>query len=429
MKILRNNQGLALFAVIFVMAFFLLFVTGSLVFSQRELKKTSNHKLATQAVEMADGGLQHALALIPWVWDFDPLLNCGASPCTIVSSSYPSIGFNYTVTAKNDPPEAVPIDDTNNTIVLTSTATGPNGTTKVVEAYASRSVAPFAPPAAFYVKAASASPQVDSSYASANGFFDINENTHIIGSDTNPGNLSDPSDDTSGPKTPIWGMAATSNTITDALKQEYAGVSNLHDVLGVGAEPSISAVSDVLDVDKIAANFFDHPAAVKFLDGLNIDSLDCPSAIPDPSPNPVSCDDNGPASQITLGTSSTPQIVYIKDNAGSNTVINGNVTGYGVVVFEGRTTIRGSFKYYGLVVHKRSDAGHYLSIEDNAWIYGGVLLGSHDEDGTGPEGPSVRFGIKDYVRIFYSSQALTMVDNNWGPLLPRPARIFAWLDK
>ncbi len=70
--------------VIFVMAFFLLFVTGGLIFSQMELKKSSNLKLATQAVETADAGLQHALAttVIPWGWNFNGQLNC-ATPTAV----------------------------------------------------------------------------------------------------------------------------------------------------------------------------------------------------------------------------------------------------------------------------------------------------------------------------------------------------------
>jgi len=40
-KMLKDNRGLTLFMVIFVVAFFLLFVTGGLVFSRLELKKIS----------------------------------------------------------------------------------------------------------------------------------------------------------------------------------------------------------------------------------------------------------------------------------------------------------------------------------------------------------------------------------------------------
>ena len=103
------------------------------------------------------------------------------------------------------------------------------------------------------------------------------------------------------------------------------------------------------------------------------------------------------------------------------------MTGYGVLVLRGRTTIKGSFQFYGLIVHQRTDSLDYISFEDDAKVYGAILLGSFDE-GDG-KGKKARFGLKDNIRIYYSSQGLNMVDNNWGSLLPKPPRVFAWLDK
>jgi hypothetical protein len=41
----------------------------------------------------------------------------------------------------------------------------------------------------------------------------------------------------------------------------------------------------------------------------------------------------------------------------------------------------------------------------------------------------VKFRIEDYGRLYYSSEALDMVESNWGSLLPKPPRVVAWLDK
>jgi len=90
-------------------------------------------------------------------------------------------------------------------------------------------------------------------------------------------------------------------------------------------------------------------------------------------------------------------------------------------VVEGRTTIGGNFNFNGLVIHKKSDSTHYISFEDSAWVYGGVLFGSYNGN--------VRFTVEDYSRIKYSSLAIDMVNNNFGALFPRPARVFAWQDK
>lgn len=405
--------------VIFVMAFFLLFITGSLVFSQLELKKASNLKFAVQAVEVADAGLQHGLTLIPWVWDFNAQLSCGTPPCTLASNvAFPSgSGFSYTVTAQNDPRDTVPpgsaTNDTNSTIVLTSQSSGPSNSKKVVEAYVKRSVAPFTPPAALYINAASATPQADWSNPSANGFFDLDNHTVITGNDTN-------TDNTAGPKGSLWGMTATSSAVTNALTNEYTGTYStgytgmqLHDVLGIGSEPSIATVSDVLDVDKIATNFYNQSGAVKYMNGLQTDSTTCPT------PTPPACQ---------LGTSAAPQITYIKESYDTDlTILKGYVIGYGVLVLEGRPIIGDNFQFYGLVVHKRPNASSYITFEDSAKIYGSLLLGSYDE-GDG-QGKKARFGVKDFVQLYYSSQALATVDTNWGTLLPKPPRVFAWLDK
>lgn len=414
LRTLRRSEGLTLFMVIFVMAFFLLFVTGSLVFSQLELKKANNLKLATQAVEVADAGLQHALASIPWVWNFSAQLSCATPPCTLASnSSFPSgSGFSYTVTAQNDLSDSGGAgSDTNNIIVLASQSSGPNSTTKIVQAYVRRSSSPFTPPAALYINGASATPQADSSDSAANGFFDRNDNIRIIGNDTNM-------DNTAGPTSSLWGVATTKNSVTTSLVTEYTSQYStgftgiqLHDILGIGAEPSIATAGDILDLDKTAGNFVNQSNTVKYLYGLRTDSTSCPSTTP-----------------CQLGTSLAPQITYIKETYDTDmSSLKGYVTGYGVLVLEGRPIIGENFKFYGLIVHKRANGSSYVSFEDDALVYGAILLGAFDEnDG---KGPKVRFGVKDRVRIFYSSQALAPVDNNWASLLPKPPRIFAWVDK
>lgn len=393
--------------VLFVMAFFLVFVTGGLFFAQVNLKIASNFKLATQTVEVADAGLHHALAVIPWVWDFDSQLNCGTPPCPLIAqTTFPTgSGFSYTVTTKNDPSDAVATDDTNNKIVVTSVAIGPNNSTQTVEAYVRRSVASFTPPAALYINAVSSSPALGSYY------FDDDDSVKITGHDTNANTLTNVNDDTAGSSTSLLAVATTTPSITAALINEYTtaynGISR-HDVIGSGSEPSIGTTDAVIDIDTLAQKFYTAPGAVIYSDGYN--SSSCSSTAP-----------------CKLGTSASPQITYIKDNATSTTNLKSNITGYGVLVLEGRVTIGGDFKYSGLIVSKRSASSHYISIEDNAYVYGALLFGSFDE-GDG-KGKKARFRVEDNVKLHYSSAALSVVESNWGSLLSKPARVFAWLDK
>ena len=419
LKILKRSQGLALFIVIFVMAFFLLFVTGGLIFSQLDLKKAGNFKLATQALEVADAGLQHALANIenPFGWDFDAQLNCGTPPCTIIpQTSFPSgSAFSYTVTAQNDSPDTIspgsPTNDTNNIIVLNSTAYGPSNTKKKVQAYVKRSLVSFIPPGAIYLPASTAAVTFDA----GTGFF-------ITGNDTGYDGLSAPS-----PKPAITGVAPINNTVRDSFKTAL-GSSRYNLVRGSGyiaapiVSPSVITTAKVYDVNQIALNLYNHPSAVKFLDGLKTTSGSCPNPLPQPRPSPDPC---------ILGTDASPQITYIRENSSDHIHLEGYVTGSGVLVLEGKGHIYGDFNFHGLLVavnlgvtggssNTLDDPDPY-SMRNNAKLFGALLVG--------PTGGAQKFDMRNSAKIYYSSQALTMVNNLCGSCLPQPARVFAWLDK
>ena len=405
MKILKNSQGLALFMVIFVMAFFLVFVTAGLFFSGLELKKTANFKLSVQALEVADAGLQHGLAVIPWGSNFNTYLNCGTPPCTVVSStSFPAgSDFSYTVTAQNDPADlsspVSPTNDTNNIILLTSQANGPNGTKKVVQAYVKRSSVGFTPPGALYLPASTASVT-----------FDAGTSFFITGNDTGYDGLSAPS-----PKPAVIGVASINNTVRDSFKTAL-GASRYNLVRGSGyiaspiVSPSVSTTTNVFDVNQIALNFYNHPSAVKYLNGLRTNCLS--------------------TSPCILGTDASPQITYIREGS-DHTHLDGYVTGSGVLVTEGFSHIYGNFEFHGLVIPvplgltggtpSPLDDSAPLSFKNSAKVFGAVLIGATNS----PQS----FNMQNSAKIYYSSAALGAVDSNWGSLLAKPPRVFAWLDQ
>ncbi|MBI2997193.1 MAG: hypothetical protein HYY46_01840, partial [Deltaproteobacteria bacterium] len=324
LKILKRSEGLALFTVLFAMAIILMYISANLFFSGLNLKTSSNVKFSDQGLQVAEAGLHHALTMIPWGKNFNKQIDCPSPPCVLVpNTSFPSTpGFSYTVTAKNDPIDPNPNNDTNNLIILDSTAYGPNGATRKIKAYVGRSNAGFTPPAASYVDASSATPTSDSSNSSSNNFFDYDDSMRISGNDWNAGNLLTTSDDTQGPKAALRGIATTSDSITNALKNQYN--SSIHQVLGLGAQPSIETSGDLLDVKKMADDFSEQAGVVPWTGGLDTDSVICPSSLPQPRPNPDPC---------VLGTSSAPQITYVREPSSTDySTLRGNVTGYGVLV-------------------------------------------------------------------------------------------------
>jgi len=408
-RIVRDSQGLALFMVIFVMAFFLLFITGSLVFSQLELKKTNNTRLVTQALEVADAGLQHALAVIGSGYEFDSQLNCITPPCTVISQTqFPSnFGFSYTVTAKNDDTDiqngGSATNDTNRMIILNSISSGPNGTTKEAQAYVKRSLVSFLPPGAVYLPAGSATITFDT----GSGFF-------ISGNDT--GYNGSPA---SSPAASTIGAATVHNAVRDAFKtalgsSRYSLAQGAGYSSGATITPSVTTTTTVFDVNQIALNFYNYGGTVKYLNGLHTSAASCSSTNP-----------------CILGTDAAPQITYIRESTDKHIHLDGYVTGSGVLVTEGKAHIYGDFNFHGVIVSVSlgvtGGSGNGLddldpfSMRNNAKLFGGLLIG--------PASDSQKFDMRNNAKIYYSSQAMAMVNSLCGTCVPQPPRVFAWLDK
>jgi hypothetical protein len=307
------------------MAGFLPLVTGGLVFSQIELKKAKNAALAVQALESADAGLQHALSwnVIPWAWDFSWLINCPSQPCSILSaSSYLSSVplFTDSVSAINDPADQGGATDTNNVVILQSTALGPNSTKRELQAYVKRSVAGFTPPGALYLPASGAIISFDS------GSLFL-----ISGNDTNYDGAA-----AANAKTSIYGVATLDSPITDLFKSvlgtsRYSRAQWLgYQVQPSGTTPSIFSTTNEFDVNQIAIKFYNHPSAVKHLSGLRLNCL---------SSNPC-----------RLGTDASPQITYICESASGHIHLDGHVYGSGVLVVEGKLPLYGNFDFHGIII-------------------------------------------------------------------------------
>ena len=409
MKILKNSRGLALFMSIVLMAIFLFFLSASFYLVRIDSKITANFKLGTQAIEVADAGLQHALALIATGYDFDGDLDCQPLPlpCKLASNVTfpPNSGFSYTVTVENDLFDiinngATAMDDKNNLVVLTSTANGPSDTKSEIQAYVRRSSVGFTPPAALYAPATTATV----TFPSGNGIFITGDDTAYDGSPA------------SNPRPAIPGIATINDTVNDEFKNKltsirYDLVQGMDYSAGSPIVPSVFNTGGSLDVSQIAQNFQNN-ATVSHLNGLVYTSTDCPSSIP-----------------CTLGTDASPQITYIEE--GLNHIhFDGHVTGSGVLVVKGDAHIYGNFTFHGLIINIQGDFGtgfgfpddpEPFSLKGNAKVFGGVLIGSSNGD--------QRYYMEGNTGVHYSSEALTMANSLCGSCLPQPPRISAWLDK
>src|ERR1043166_7170186 len=148
-SVITNNRGITLVVVLVIMLVLLTLTGASLLMSGITSRTTSNLKTGTTAVQTADAGIRHALALIPAANDFDSLLTgsvtgfpCApSSPCNGTTNKPTLTGtlgsYTYTVVAENNTTVAgeTATNDTDKIVILTSTATGPDGATIEIQAY------------------------------------------------------------------------------------------------------------------------------------------------------------------------------------------------------------------------------------------------------------------------------------------------------
>ena len=423
---LKNNQGIAMVVVIVMMVILLSITGASLLLSGLNLKTASNLRTGGGAIHVADAGVQHALGVIPSGTIFNLFLtgsfmgtgfSCG-TPCD--GTNKPTLtgslsGYTYTVVAENDSDGGGATNDTNQIITLTSTATGSNNSQRKVKAYIGRSGSSWAPPGAIYVPGGSSS---DADFNTSGTFF-------ISGNDTSyaDSNNDGRADSTSaGPNTPIYGVGA----LYDSMVSEF--VSSLSSsertrVQGLGYNsstspitPSVFRSTSSLSVTDLATNFKNQAGAVQYLSGLSRNSTTCPT----PPSDPIS-------SSCVFGTDAAPQITYIKAETGNIRFdTNSTVVGSGVLILDGKANLFGNFEFHGIVISlaqgPRGDESTEdklkLKLKNNARIFGTLLLG--------PTGDDLKFDLKDTSAIYYSSQAISLVNTTWGSVLPQPAKLIAW---
>ncbi|MBI2360364.1 MAG: hypothetical protein HYV04_15935 [Deltaproteobacteria bacterium] len=346
-------------------------------FSSLNLQMSSNLKLSDTALQVADTGIQHALAVIPSGYNFNYTSTTEVVPLT----AHPTLtGFSYRVTAINTAGGVQAI--------LTSTATGPNNSaTKVVTAYVSRGTYGLGATSLPGSTAAATETNFSGTSFSINGT------------------------DQCGAAPAVPGIAVTDSElqteITNNTTSDGGLASNqMNLVTGAGGSPSVSKVAPMEQSVTEMANAY--LCVILTCTGGVPPDVDCTQ----PS-DTVLCGQNYTGE--TWGTSITPQITQIKGNA----QISGNVTGYGVLIVDGALDIAGTFEFHGLVI-ARGDI--QVQIAGNAGIYGSLMLGesvTYD--------PQVELDVRGNATIRYNSCDLAAADG-WVRL-PKLAKLVAWHEK
>ena len=317
-NLLENARGIALTVVIFIVAVLLTLTGTSLLFSGLDLKVTSALKSGTMALQIADSGIQHALAVIPAGTTYPYNSAMEVVPLT----AHPSIaGFSYAVTAANTAG--------NTQAILTSTAIGPNGTKNVVVAYIGRG--------GFGLGATSlpGSPADKTETNFSGTSFSINGN------------------DNCNALAPVPGIVVTDpllvTEITNSTTSDGGLASNqMGNVTGTGTFPSVGVIAPLAQSVSQMADAYLGLSHTNLAGGQNFSGNE------------------------SWGTAGSPRITYINGSA----QISGTIEGYGVLVVDGPLDIAGNFTFHGLVI-ARGDI--QVQVTGNAGIYGSLLIGESDE--------------------------------------------------
>jgi len=397
--ILRNERGFTL-AIVLMMMVVLLSITGAgLLFSSLNLKASANLKGGTVALQAADAGIQHALAAIPAggnfssFWTGTGLTNfpckdsTGTTTGTCNGTTYkPTLtgsinGYSYSVVVENDTTVSgeTATGDVNKIVMLTSTATRPNGSNRKVKAYIGRST--WAPPGTVYLPGASTN---ISEQFNGNGFL-------VSGKDTNQWGAVG-----SGSASPILGIAtsvpASTTEVTSTL-----GSSKYSLVTGLGSNPSVNTAT-TLDVAQLATDLINSNVSV-----LNLQADDY--------------------STLDFGTSATnPKIVHIQGDSHVKCGSGNHPTavGYGVLIVDGNLTTTGLFRWDGIVIVRGTSVSISGGGSGGSTIWG-TLLAKQPASSS-----SMALTIAGSSNVTYSSQAIKLVTDKWPNAFSTNARIIAW---
>lgn len=348
--LLEDSHGMAMIIIVFIVSILLTLTGASLLFSQMELKKTSNYKTGTSAFHTADAGIESAKAEVS-SQSFDTVLagadgnknNTNDNGILNFGSSVAFNGGTYEVrVTDNDDGDGDAWHDTDGKVYITSTGRS-SGSTRVVKILVSRANLNFN--AAVTV--------IDEKCETEQG-----GSATVTGLDYtyNPAQQNNPIR-ASGPD--VHAIARSCTTIEDDLKKP-------NQITGSGVSPDITSDIGSLTLAGVQSTRDDliSRADIVYHGSTTL---------------------NGG----TLGTRNDPKITYVDDTL----EVNGNVSGVGFLIVDKDFEVKGNLTYEGIIlVGICNSCPGRIKGTGNGKVYGAMILAnptsSHDgeaeiEDMTG----------------------------------------------
>jgi hypothetical protein len=338
LSIAKNQEGFLLVASLVLLATLTIMGTTAYLLSSTDIKIGAGFRNSQQAFEVAQAGVERAREILRQAngnqtTGADPTLfnselvhyDLGSVPVASGTSGV----YSYTVMMSNDAGDAGGnTADSNNKVLLTSTATGPNNTKAVVQIAVSLPPPPTSTPVSF-----PSNPGTISLLGNSASFIGGNSNAKAMNGDDQCGAAS------SLPVVAVsaaGSLAGIQNSISNTKPKTYHTKVN-----GV----SVDASTHMSDIAKAMTAGQINSAGYNLNDPASLNSLvNAIQALPDA----VTVADGASSSAVPggMGTAGSQKIVV----ADGDFSLSGGESGFGILVVKGQLTFSGNINFTGIIM-------------------------------------------------------------------------------
>jgi hypothetical protein len=338
LKIVKNQRGFLLVVALVLLATLTILGTTAYLLSSTDIKIGSGFRNSQQVFEVAQAGVERAREILRQVngnqsTGADPTLFNSelvyyASGNVPVTSGTSGI-YSYTVMMSNDAGDAgANTADSNNKVLLTSTATGTNNTKAIVEIAVSLPPPPTSTPMSF-----PSNPGTINLLGNSASFIGGNSNAKAMNGDDQCGAAS------SVPVVAVsaaGSLAGVQSSISNTKPKTYHTKVN-----GV----SVDASTNMNDIAKTITAGQMESAGYNLNDPASLNSLvNAIQALPDA----VTVADGTSSSAVPggIGTAGSQKVVV----AEGDFTLAGGQSGFGILVVKGQLTFSGNINYTGIIM-------------------------------------------------------------------------------
>jgi hypothetical protein len=337
-KILENQQGFILIAALVLLATLTILGTTAYLLSSTDIKVGAGYRNSQQIFEVAQAGVERAREILRQANGNETI---GADPTVFnaeliyyaqgnvpVTSGTMGV-FSYTVMLSNDPNDAGGTTaDSNNKVILTSTATGPNNARAVVEIGVSLPPAPSGTPMSFPTTAGTVTL--------------LGNSASFVAGNSNAKSLN--GDDQCGAASPLPVVAASAAGSLPGIKTAITGSkpATYHtkvNGVSVDATTNINDIAKAMTTDQLTNAGYDlnDPVSLNTM-VQNIQAL----------PNAVTVAGGTSSSAVPggIGTAANQRIIVVDGDY----TMSSAASGYGILVVRGTLTFHGNINFTGMIL-------------------------------------------------------------------------------